>query len=272
MATRDRHDLLTARCIPAIRRQSSPPAVVVIVNDGSRFSRDLRREIEALLSPLPAAILENTHASGAASAWNLGLAYLARRHGGFVATLDDDDDWDAGHLEINRAAALRHNADVVVAGLRRVVDGMEIPRPLVERLDARDFLVGNPGWQGSNTFVSMRRLTHVRGFRNGLASLNDRDLAVRVLRSPGVRTACTREWTSTWHVSSSRTTLSTGRSVAKISGLRWFWRIYGPEMSPDEASAFFQRADRCFGVLADEILHHGGDVPPHTNFHGDLHI
>jgi glycosyltransferase involved in cell wall biosynthesis len=246
--------------------------VVVIVNDGSRFSRNQRREIEALLSPLPAVILKNTHVPGAAGAWNLGLAYLHGCHNGFVALLDDDDEWDAGHLEINRAAALRSGADVVVSGLRRTVDGSEVPRPLVERLDARDFLVGNPGWQGSNTFVSMRRLAHVRGFRNGLASLNDRDLAVRVLRSPGVRTACTGEWTSTWHVSSSRTTLSTARSVAKISGLRWFWRIYGPEMSPDEASAFFQRADRCFGVLADEILHPGGDVPPHRNFHGDLHL
>ncbi|HEV7590056.1 MAG TPA: hypothetical protein VGO40_18205, partial [Longimicrobium sp.] len=121
-----------------------------------------------------------------------------------------------------------------------------------------------------NTFASMRLLAAVRGFRDGLASLNDRDLAFRILQSTGVRVSYTEEWTSSWHVGSDRPTLSTPRSPAKLSGLRWFWRIYGQRMTSEEAAGFFQRADRCFGVLPDEIVFPGHDVPPHTRPHGDL--
>lgn len=270
VATRDRRDLLIHQCAPAIRRQSSSPALVVIVNDGRSLSPEVERNLHGSLSPIPAVVLENRRAPGAAGAWNTGLEYLRGRHDGFVALLDDDDEWDPHHLEVNQAAALREGADVVVSGLRRVVDGVEIRRPLVAKLDARDFLVGNPGWQGSNTFVSMPLFTAVRGFRDGLASLNDRDLAFRILQSTGVRVCCTGEWTSSWHVGSDRPTLSTPRSAAKISGLRWFWRIYGPRMTTEEAAGFFRRADRCFGVAPDEIVLPGSDVPPHIHAHGDL--
>lgn len=270
VATRDRCDFLLHQCVPAIRRQTSPPTLVVIVNDGGSFSPEVQWNLRAVLSPIPTVTLENRRVPGAAGAWNTGLEYLQRRHDGFVALLDDDDDWDAHHLEMNQAAALRDRADVVISGLRRVVDGVEIPRPLVTKASPRDFLIGNPGWQGSNTFASMSRFAAVRGFRDGLASLNDRDLAFRILQSTGVRMSYTGEWTSSWHVSSARPTLSTARSPAKISGLRWFWRIYGRQMTIDEAAGFFRRAHRCFGVVPDEILFPGGDLPPHTHPHGDL--
>jgi glycosyltransferase involved in cell wall biosynthesis len=228
------------------------------------------RGIAAILSPIPVVLLQNSRTSGAAGAWNTGLASLGNSFHGYVALLDDDDEWDRHHLEANQAIARTEEADVVVSGLRRVVDGIEIARSLPSDLRARDFLTGNPGWQGSNTYVSMRRLALVRGFRDGLASLNDRDLAVRLLRSPGVRVGYTGEWTSTWHVRADRETLSTPRSRAKISGLRWFWRIYGAQMSLDEQTGFFQRADRCFGVARSEIIDPGSDVPPHTYPHGDF--
>lgn len=270
VATRNRFDLLTQQCIDAIRQQSVQPALTVIVNDGRSFSPAEHAQIQTRLAPLRGVVLQNRHAPGAAGAWNTGLDYIRRHHDGFVALLDDDDEWDADHLEANQAVALECGADIVVSGLRRVVDGTNIPRPLVTSINARDFLVGNPGWQGSNTFVSVRRLSQVRGFRNGLASLNDRDLAFRLLASDGVRVAFTGTWTASWHVSSHRTALSSPRSAAKISGLRWFWRIYRPKMSMSEAAAFLQRADRCFGVLPDEILDPGDDVPPHTHPDGDL--
>ena len=270
VATRDRFDLLTRQCIGAIRQQSVQPALTVIVNDGRSLSPAEHAQIQARLAPIRGVVLQNRHAPGAAGAWNTGLDYIRRHHDGFVALLDDDAEWDANHLEVNQAFAREHDADVVVSGLRRVVDGTDMPRPLVTNLNARDFLVGNPGWQGSNTFVSVRRLSQVHGFRNGLASLNDRDLAFRLLTSDGVRVAFTGTWTASWHVSSHRTTLSSPRSAAKISGLRWFWCIYRRAMSAGEASAFLQRAAHCFGVLPEEILRPGNDVPPHTRLDGDL--
>lgn len=271
VATHDRWELLTNLCLPSIRRQSAPPSRVVVVNDGEPLPPAREREIERLLAPIPADVLQNRRAAGAAGAWNTGLEWLRNRaDDAFVALLDDDDAWDDAHLERNREAAVHEDADVVVSGLRRVVDGTEIPRPAPRALTPGDFLAGNPGWQGSNTFVTLSLLSRVGGFRDGLASLNDRDLAIRLLRAPGVRVAYTGAWTSTWYVRAGHAALSSPRSAAKISGLRWFWRIYGRTMSPAEAAAFFERAWRCFGVSESEVTDPGDDLPPHTRPRGDL--
>jgi hypothetical protein len=45
--------------------------------------------------------------------------------------------------------------------------------------------------------------------------------------------------------------------VAKIRGLQWFWRLYGAEMTEDEASSYFHRALHFFGVTRDEVLRNG---------------
>lgn len=271
VATRGRWTLLIEQCLPCISRQARPPALVVVVNDGVSFSPAREREIQAVLAPVRSVVLENRRAPGPAGAWNTGLLHLRETHrDGFVALLDDDDAWDDDHLDANHEVAVEQGAEVVVSGLRRVVDGAEVARSLPNGLTARDFLVGNPGWQGSNTYVAMRRMVEVRGFRDGLPSLNDRDLAVRLLQIPGIRVGYTGSWTSSWHVRSDQVTLSTARSPAKISGLRWFWRIYGPQMSPSDAAAFFERAVRCFGVQRHEIVRPGEDDPLHTRPHGDL--
>jgi glycosyltransferase involved in cell wall biosynthesis len=272
IATRDRWAELIDGALPAIRRQSHAPEQVVVVNDGVPFSRDQETELRNLLDPLRATVLQNRRAGGAAGAWNTGLEYLlSGSDDGFVALLDDDDDWDATHLEENLRAAERARADAVVSGLRLLVDGREIERPLPTALSPTEFLVGNPGWQGSNTFMSRRLWRAVGGFRDGLKSLNDRDLAIRALRIPWVRVAYTGAFTSSWNVTTGRDALSAPRSPAKISGLRWFWQIYGGEMSESDANAFFARADRLFAVSREEITAAAGDAPPHRHPRGDLH-
>lgn len=188
----------------------------------------------------------------------------------FVAILDDDDAWDPNHIEANVDAATRNSAEVVVSGLRLLVDGVERERHLIMSLTDRDFMVGNPGWQGSNTFVQMRLMQRVGGFREGLSSLNDRDLAIRLLRVPGVRVAYPRTWTSTWHIRSNVEALSTPRSAAKLSGLQRFWRIYGTEMSGVESARFFERASRLFAIEQDAtITADAPDLPP-CQLRGDL--
>lgn len=273
VATKDRSPTLLCRALNSIRRQSSIPVMVVLVNDGQHFSRSTIDSFHTVLSPIALTVLTNRYAPGAAGAWNTGLEAIEQYVGdGFVAMLDDDDEWDPCHLEENLAASGRHQASLVVSGLRLVNDGVNIERALPEGLTPRDFLIGNPGWQGSNTFVTFSLIRQVRGFRNGLPSLNDRDLAIRLLRVPGVRPAYTGKWTCSWHISPDGISLSTPRSAAKISGLRWFWRIYGHEMTRTEAEAFFDRANRLFAVERETIIDAGDDVPPHLEPRGDLRV
>lgn len=261
IATRDREALLLGRSVPSVLRQSLKPNVLVVVDDGQlpeNAGEELR--VQAAAHGVPLRLVPNRRARGAAGAWNTGLAHLAELgHDGFVAILDDDDTWDADHLEANVTNA--HGANIVVSGLRMRVRGEEIPRALIEHLDERAFLTGNPGWQGSNTFVDLALLLAVGGFRQGLASLNDRDLAIRLLRHPSARWRVTGRWTATWNVDTPGN-LSTPGSAAKRSGLRAFWRLYGSEMTFDERTAYFERAERLFAFAEADITATEDEAPP----------
>ena len=172
---------------------------------------------------------------------------------GYVAILDDDDEWEPLHLEAARDVAATFGADVVVSGLRHMVDGVEVPRTLPKGLQVDHFLAGNPGWQGSNTFILQKILVRSGGFREGLPSLNDRDLAVRVLSDSDISIAYTNLWTARWY-HRNRETLSAPRSPAKIAGLRMFWRLYRSKMSDSVEQQFFSRAANYFGIDRNEIV------------------
>jgi glycosyltransferase involved in cell wall biosynthesis len=254
IATHEREDLLRTVSLPSVLRQTHCPEVLVVVCDGRPPGRTT---LGALVDGARAAgvrldVLQNARAAGAAGAWNTGLRHLETAgHCGYVALLDDDDAWDDDHLETNLTWA--QGAAIVVSGLRMRAGGRVEPRPILDALDARQFLTGNPGWQGSNTFVSLGLLLAVGGFRDGLASLNDRDLAIRLLRHPDATWRLTGRWTATWNRDTPGS-LSAPLSVAKREGLRRFWRVYGDEMTTAERSAFFARAESLFGIRSGEIL------------------
>lgn len=258
MATKDRWCFLCDRSLPSIRRQIAAPEMVILVNDGEPFQMDQIDRLQQVLAPIPVVILVNQGLPGAAGSWNTGLGYLrCSGFDGYVAMLDDDDEWDDVHLAVTMSKAKETGADVVVSGLRRVVHGEIRPRPLPEGLRAREFLCGNPGLQGSNTFVALGALERAGDFTDGLPSLNDRDLGFRLLNLPGIRVAYTGQWTTVWHHRPDGETLSAPRSAAKIRGLQWFWRLYGAEMTEDEASSYFHRALHLFGVTRGEVLRNG---------------
>jgi hypothetical protein len=253
MATKDRWDLLTQRALPSIRRQCHLPQLVVLVNDGKDFEEGAILALREVLDAVPMVTMRNVGRPGAAGAWNTGLRYLrGLAFDGFVAILDDDDEWDEEHVALNLSKARETGAELVVSGLRRVASGQVKPRALPSALKDSEFLCGNPGLQGSNTFVSLRAMERVGDFTEGLPSLNDRDLAVRLLRS-SVPVAYTGQWTATWHHGVERQTLSSPRSRARILGLQWFWRKYSGEMSEQEQVAYLERAYRCFGVTSEEV-------------------
>jgi glycosyltransferase involved in cell wall biosynthesis len=270
-ATNGRLAELTGTSLPSIQRQTRCPEHVLVIDDGEDIDEAGTAEIGLALAPIPFTLLGNTTAPGAAGAWNHGLQHLVHSgFDGYVAILDDDDTWDADHVSANLAVALRDGVDVVVSGLRMLKDGEVIPRALIRTLSARQFLTGNPGWQGSNTFVHIDAFRRIGGFRNGLASTNDRDLAIRLLRDPVSGLGFTDKWTATWNFRTKGTQLSSRGTPAKLSGLRWFWHFYGADMVCEEAELFFTRCEELFGFGLDEITSPGPDLPEHRNVRGDL--
>lgn len=266
VATRSRDQLLVERAVPAVLGQTRPPCVLVVVHDGAGLDGPTRAALRDLAAPsgVELAVIHNTRRPGPGGAWNTGLAHLLEMgHRGFVAILDDDDEWDPNHLEVNLAHA--DDATIVVSGLRMSLGGRCQERSLLADIDPRAFLTGNPGWQGSNTFVELALLVEAGGFREGLPSLNDRDLAIRLLRQPKATWRLTGRWTATWHADTPGN-LSEPGSQAKREGLRAFWDLYGSEMTPAERARFFGRAERLFGISAKEIADDGPVSTPPLGF------
>lgn len=270
--TRDREELLLQRSLPSVASQSLRPSVVAVVDDGDSLSSRVVAEIGQLLARDRIEVVHNWRSPGPGGAWNTGLELLWRAgHRGWVALLDDDDAWDPDHLAVNAKAVEETGANVVVSGLRLVAEGRSVARPLVDRLLDVDFLVGNPGWQATNTFVSLEQLLAVGGFREDLPSLNDRDLAIRLLRHPATRWALVPRWTATWHLGTPGA-LSTAGGAAKLHGLGAFWRIYGDEMEPVARAAFLNRAVRLFGVGEHEIRDAASRYEGSRRERGDLDV
>src|SRR5690606_4387778 len=105
-------------------------------------------------------ILYSQNQNGAAQCWNVGIDYANKLNSrAYLAILDDDDRWDSDHIEVCETV-LKHSpqCDVVLSGLKIQKDNQVIINPLPSTITIDDFLKGNPGWQGSNTFVRLQPL------------------------------------------------------------------------------------------------------------------
>lgn len=232
-------------------QQTLAPDELVIVADSRPFSEEEQRTLRRLLGTLPLRILHNSRVPGVAGAWNTGLEDIRTRHQNtYVAILDDDDEWDAEHLEccMQMASSGTTDADIVVSGLRLIKNGTELPREPLTTLFIDDFLVGNPGWQGSNTFVHIRALIRAGKFTEGLSSTNDRDLAIRLLSLTPLTIRFTGRMSATWHLGREPHTLSLAPTSEKRSALQHFLSLHGHRMSATVRSRFEERCRQLFEV------------------------
>ncbi len=251
VATSDRIDLLMERSLPSLIKQTAAPREVIIVNDGKPFTQGQKDCIIGLLAPIPCQILQTTGQTGAASAWNLGLKTMFKAaEDCYIAILDDDDSWDENHGELCLETGIRHQADVVISGLRLfdVLENQIKERPIITSLNKRQFLTGNPGWQGSNTFVKKSTLQRIGGFTDGLKSCNDRDLAYRLLSLNDIKVAYTNLFTATWYFNYFGDCLTSINNPAKREGLLAFYSMYKNEMTEEDRAQFIERANKFFKV------------------------
>jgi len=254
IATKDRPEMLSARALASVLAQTYRPDYLVIVDDSSPEIRPRNHDCVASLHIPDCQItyLENVRTEGASGAWNsaLDLLFTAEEDPQrlFVAILDDDDAWAPTYLERCVAAALGQELDMVAADLRRheaVGDAPRItesPRSLV----ADDFLVGNPGIQGSNLFVRLSVLLAAGGFDEALRSTTDRDLCIRIADLGTVRYGRLPLVLVEHFADPGRGRLSTRGSAAKLDGLTAFWRKYVGRMTVEQRRAFSDRAADLF--------------------------
>lgn len=249
IATRPRLNALLMVSLPSIAAQRRRPDGLVIVSDGAPLTQEEQARLGKLAPEFEMVFLVNAEVSGVAGTWNTGLTYIqARWPEAYVAILDDDDNWDTGHLEVcYRVAQINNWPDVVLSGLRLNKSGAITERTIQLPLTCDSFLVGNPGWQGSNTFVLASCLLEAGNFTKGLASCNDRDLAIRILSLQKARLVATGCSTATWNLGLYPDAL-TLPGPHKLAGLKRFYALHAHRMTDEVKRQFFERTQAFFGL------------------------
>ncbi|MER2491111.1 glycosyltransferase family A protein [Catenovulum sediminis] len=251
IATQPRLDCLLTVSLPSIAAQTRPADRVVIVSDKQALSVSDVKRIKSIVTTVEVIVLHNKQLAGAAGSWNTGIDYINEHYdSGFVAVLDDDDYWDNHHLALCEQEA--HNAQLVISGIKMINNGQVITPKMPTQLTSEDFLIGNPGWQGSNTFIDLKLLNHAGKYSNGLVSCNDRDLAIRVLDLfPLI--AFTGQATVNWNINHRDDALSAVRSSQKLKGVCQFYQRYQQRMNLKQKEQFFNRIEKLFKWTRDEI-------------------
>ncbi len=258
IATLPRHKSIVSRALPSMLAQLRQLDHIVIVSDCRELSAKEKATILSITGvTTPVTIVKNTRTTGAAGSWNTGITYINNLWpSAYLAILDDDDSWEPNHI----AACVReldYNpcCDVVLSGLR-ILRGIEIiENPLPEKIDVTDFLVGNPGWQGSNTFIKLSTLIQAGMFTESMRSTNDRDLAIRVLSMANISVRQTRQVTANWYCMERNDALSQPGNPKKLEGLAHFYVRHIKDLNNESIETqFFHRCKILFAFTQPQII------------------
>lgn len=257
VATLPRLETLINRSLPSITQQTRHLDHLIIVSDQREFTAGEQALIRHQCQDIPTTILHNKEYDGAASCWNTGIDYANQLNSqAYLAILDDDDSWDPDHIEAcEKELQDTSQCDLVLSGLRIRKDNEVIENPLPEIITVDDFLKGNPGWQGSNTFVLLQSLISAGKFNAQLQSTNDRDLAIRLLSTGQLVVKQTGRFTATWFCLERSDALSQPGNPKKLRGLAQFYQLHLKDRTDKSIEThFFKRSETLFGFTRSQIL------------------
>ena len=183
-----RIESLFSLSLRSVLEQTVLPDCIVIVDDNNDKTVSLKIEenIKSIeknnVYYIKNARTKNMSGTGA---WNTGLEFLKQKLGddNYVAILDDDDSWDPDYVA-NLYQNITNSPEAVFAFLRRS-DCPETSSFFLDDLTINNFLIGDPGIQGSNMCFKIASILSIGGFDEGMPSCTDRDLMIRFLHKYG---------------------------------------------------------------------------------------
>lgn len=248
-------DDLYVRALESISRQSMRPSKVIITYDSETGLSDGLKEAASRLSKITKTELVcNIRTQSLSGAVNSALSRVSDEEDPYVAFLDDDDYWDTKYLQNCLKFAADVDCDMVVSGIIRHDinhrDGCRQKIP--SSISIHDFLVGNPGIQGSNLFVRASKLKTIGGFSESLQSTTDRDVGIRLLQL-GVKVGILYNHMVHHDTISRKCRLSEFNGSRKRQGLSEFYRRYRNIMDEPEREAFHHRSKELFGIDTSQL-------------------
>lgn len=242
---------LLPRALKSIKEQSRQPNFVYII---SNSTADNFREEQNLCADFGFQIFKNHRTENYAGALNTAIEQIIRENGisedFYFASLDDDDEWLPNYLqeiESNNS----ENFDLLAGYLLRSSKSENNLLVLPNELSEKDFLIGNPGISGSNTFIKLTTLLKSGAFDEGLSATIDRDFFVRVfLQKPKYQIV--NKHLVTQHTDNDRERVTTNRTK-KEESLRVFFYKFQHLMNKEEKEQFFQRIEKLFSISKSSL-------------------
>lgn len=251
-----RNELLINRSLRSVLNQSLGPDFIVIIDDN-----DDQDNFNNLMSSVAASggdgifLIKNqyTKAMSGTGAWNTGVDYLKGKFknpaNAYVAILDDDDEWIPDYLQNCYQSILKSGVEhtqAVFSKLRRIHKEFSLDMHLTYfNLNITEFLIGNPGVQGSNMVFKLSAFEKAGRFDETLCSSTDRDLMIRFLQQFQPDSVAIVENLSVLHYADSEQTV-TNNKANKHEGLDRFYekfiRLYSNEILQQSLS----RAEQYF--------------------------
>jgi glycosyltransferase involved in cell wall biosynthesis len=250
-----RTELLFGRALKSVIKQTYPPDFIIIIDDNQN-----KDEFDIISDRLKSISISNifcirnfkTKNYSASGACNSGVDFLCKKfknNHGYIAILDDDDEWSYTYLKkCSDRIKLRgvEKTRAVFSNLVRLHNDCNIYCNLKrEELTIENFLIGNPGVQGSNMFFRLDAFMATGGFDETLKSCTDRDLMIRFLKYHPVEYIALVNETLVYHHARS-TDCVTGIPSIKWAGLDRFYDKYICLYTTDTLEKSLRRAEKYF--------------------------
>ncbi|MCR5184134.1 MAG: SDR family NAD(P)-dependent oxidoreductase [Opitutales bacterium] len=186
----NRVESLFGVALASVRKQTRQPDAVVVVDDNNSdetFAK-IKTGIDNIygenITYLKNCKTKNMSGTGC---WNTGIEYFKNKFSeeAYVAILDDDDYWDETYIEEIFNVIETNSQPLATFAFLKRSDCKDVSAFNKGDLKVENFLVGNPGIQGSNMCFKIKALTAIDGFDENLSSCTDRDLMIRFLERFG---------------------------------------------------------------------------------------
>ena len=242
---------LLSRALKSIQQQRRVPDIVFVVSNSTIENFENEQE---LCNEFGYGLFKNGRTPTYTGALNASVEEIINHFGLdediYFASLDDDDEWLPEYLqEIENNN--RDNFDLLIGNLLRKSDTENVLLTLPLELSEMDFLTGNPGACGSNTFIRLTTLLQAGGFDEGLPATADRDFFVRVFQQKP-KYKIINKYLVTQYTDNDRPRATISGEKKKKS-LQIFFYKYQHLMSETDKEKFWVRAENYFAVSRVEI-------------------
>lgn len=242
---------LLPRALKSIKNQIRKPDFIIVVSNSN--DDNYEKEIN-ICADFEINITKNLRTATYTGALNTAVEEIIKECGIseelYFASLDDDDEWLSDYLQEIENNNTK-NFDLLIGYLLRKSATENHLQILPHELSIRNFLTGNPGICGSNTFIKLTTLLRAGSFDESAAATADRDFLVRVFQlNPTYKIV--NKHLVTQHTDNDRPRETTSGEKKKKSLLVFYYK-YNHLMNEEDKELFFARANKLFGVSKIEF-------------------